>query len=52
MVAELRDHVAEQIGKFARPKHIVWAQDLPKTAPERSCAASCAMSSRAASSVT
>jgi len=23
--------VAEQIGKFARPKRIIWADDLPKT---------------------
>ncbi|MDX6633638.1 MAG: acetyl-CoA synthetase [Solirubrobacterales bacterium] len=31
MVAELRDHVAEKIGKLARPKRIIWADDLPKT---------------------
>jgi acetyl-CoA synthetase len=31
MVAELRDHVAERIGKLARPKRIVWTGDLPKT---------------------
>jgi acetyl-CoA synthetase len=31
MVAELRDHVAERIGKLARPKRIVWSGDLPKT---------------------
>jgi acetyl-CoA synthetase len=29
--AELRDHVAEVIGKLARPKQIVFADDLPKT---------------------
>ena len=29
--AQIRDHVAEQIGKLARPKRILWAQDLPKT---------------------
>ncbi len=29
--AELRDHVAGRIGKLARPKRIIWAQDLPKT---------------------
>jgi acetyl-CoA synthetase len=23
--------VAERIGKFARPKRIIWADDLPKT---------------------
>ena len=31
MVVELRDHVAERIGKLARPKRIVWSGDLPKT---------------------
>jgi acetyl-CoA synthetase len=31
LVGELRDHVAEKIGKLARPKRIVWADDLPKT---------------------
>jgi acetyl-CoA synthetase len=29
--AELRDHVAEKIGKLARPKQIYFADDLPKT---------------------
>ena len=29
--AELRAHVAERIGKLARPKKITFAQDLPKT---------------------
>jgi acetyl-CoA synthetase len=28
---QIRDHVAAQIGKLARPKRILWAQDLPKT---------------------
>jgi acetyl-CoA synthetase len=28
---ELREHVAEKIGKLARPKQIVFADDLPKT---------------------
>jgi acetyl-CoA synthetase len=28
---ELREHVAGRIGKFARPKRIIWAEDLPKT---------------------
>jgi acetyl-CoA synthetase len=27
----VRDQVAARIGKFARPKRIVWADDLPKT---------------------
>ena len=29
--AELRDHVAEKIGKLARPKQMFFADDLPKT---------------------
>ncbi len=29
--AELREHVAGRIGKLARPKRIIWADDLPKT---------------------
>jgi acetyl-CoA synthetase len=28
---EIREHVAARIGKLARPKRIVWADDLPKT---------------------
>jgi acetyl-CoA synthetase len=31
LVAELRDHVAEQIGKIARPRQILLTPDLPKT---------------------
>ncbi|HVC06496.1 MAG TPA: acetate--CoA ligase [Solirubrobacterales bacterium] len=31
LVEEIRAAVAERIGKFARPKRIVWAEDLPKT---------------------
>ena len=31
MVAELREHVAQRIGKLARPKRIIWSDDLPKT---------------------
>jgi acetyl-CoA synthetase len=31
LVQEIRDHVAKRIGKFARPKRIIWADDLPKT---------------------
>jgi acetyl-CoA synthetase len=27
----IRSTVAERIGKFARPKRIIWAEDLPKT---------------------
>jgi acetyl-CoA synthetase len=28
---QIREHVAAQIGKLARPKRILWADDLPKT---------------------
>jgi acetyl-CoA synthetase len=28
---ELREHVAQKIGKLARPKRVIWADDLPKT---------------------
>ena len=31
LVAELREHVAHRIGKLARPKRVIWADDLPKT---------------------
>jgi acetyl-CoA synthetase len=31
LVNEIREHVAKRIGKLARPKQIVWADDLPKT---------------------
>jgi acetyl-CoA synthetase len=31
LVEGIRATVAERIGKFARPKRIVWADDLPKT---------------------
>jgi acetyl-CoA synthetase len=31
LVEEIRGVVAERIGKFARPKRIIWADDLPKT---------------------
>jgi acetyl-CoA synthetase len=30
-VDELREHVAKRIGKLARPKRVIWADDLPKT---------------------
>jgi acetyl-CoA synthetase len=30
-VQAIRETVAERIGKFARPKRIIWADDLPKT---------------------
>jgi len=28
---EIREHVGKRIGKLARPKRIIWADDLPKT---------------------
>ena len=31
LIDEIREHVAKRIGKLARPKRIVWADDLPKT---------------------
>jgi len=31
LVEEVRERVAARIGKFARPKRIIWAGDLPKT---------------------
>jgi acetyl-CoA synthetase len=31
LVEEIREHVAQKIGKFARPRRIIWADDLPKT---------------------
>jgi acetyl-CoA synthetase len=31
LAKELREHVAEMIGKFARPKQIMFTPDLPKT---------------------
>ncbi len=31
LIEEIRSQVADRIGKFARPKRIIWADDLPKT---------------------
>jgi acetyl-CoA synthetase len=31
LIDEIRERVAARIGKFARPKRIIWAGDLPKT---------------------
>jgi acetyl-CoA synthetase len=31
MISDIREHVAKRIGKLARPKRIIWADDLPKT---------------------
>jgi len=29
--SEVREHVGSRIGKFARPKRVIWTADLPKT---------------------
>ena len=31
MVVEIREHVSARIGKLARPRRVVWTDDLPKT---------------------
>jgi acetyl-CoA synthetase len=31
LVEGIREHVAKRIGKLARPRRIIWAEDLPKT---------------------
>jgi acetyl-CoA synthetase len=31
LIAEIREHVSVRIGKLARPKRIIWSDDLPKT---------------------
>jgi acetyl-CoA synthetase len=31
LIQDIREHVAKRIGKFARPKRVIWADDLPKT---------------------
>ncbi len=31
LIEEIREHVAKRIGKLARPKRVVWSDDLPKT---------------------
>jgi acetyl-CoA synthetase len=31
LVDDIREHVARRIGKLARPKRIIWSDDLPKT---------------------
>ncbi|MCU0257466.1 MAG: acetate--CoA ligase [Solirubrobacteraceae bacterium] len=31
LIEEIRGHVAQRIGKLARPRRIIWAGDLPKT---------------------
>src|SRR3954449_10701399 len=36
LVNDIREHVAKRIGKLARPKRIIWADDLPKTRDRKS----------------
>src|SRR5919202_2273215 len=31
LIDDIREHVARRIGKLARPKRVIWAEDLPKT---------------------
>jgi acetyl-CoA synthetase len=31
LIGDIREHVAERIGKLARPKRVIWTDDLPKT---------------------
>jgi acetyl-CoA synthetase len=31
LIGDIREHVARKIGKLARPKRVIWAEDLPKT---------------------
>jgi acetyl-CoA synthetase len=31
LIDDIREHVARRIGKLARPKRVIWADDLPKT---------------------
>ncbi len=31
LVGEIREHVAKHIGKLARPKRVLWSDELPKT---------------------
>jgi acetyl-CoA synthetase len=31
LIVDIREHVAVRIGKLARPKRIIWTEDLPKT---------------------
>ncbi len=31
LVGDIREHVAKRIGKLARPKRVIWTDDLPKT---------------------
>ena len=52
ILKEIRDHVADRIGKLARPKRIIWADDLPRRVRARSCGGCCATSPRGVRSAT
>ncbi|MGO9904379.1 MAG: hypothetical protein ACLP4R_25220 [Solirubrobacteraceae bacterium] len=39
--------MADQIGRLARPKRILWTDELPRTRSGKSCDACCATSLRA-----
>jgi acetoin utilization deacetylase AcuC-like enzyme len=47
VAAEIRAYVGERIGKLARPKSIIWADDLPKTRSSKiTCVGCCGTSPR------
>ena len=52
LVAELRDHVAKELGPIAKPQQILRRRSCPRPAPARSCAACCGTWPRTASSAT
>ena len=47
LISDLREHVAQQIGKIARPRQILLTPDLPKTVPRQDHAATPAGCGRA-----
>jgi acetyl-CoA synthetase len=49
---QIVEHVAAHIGKLARPKRILWADELPKSRPGKSCAGCSETSPTAARSAT
>ena len=52
LLVELRDHVAHTIGPIAKPRSIVFTNDLPKTRSGRSCGGCCGTSPSTVSWVT
>ena len=50
LIAELRTHVATQIGPIARPRQIMIVPNSPRPGPGRSCADSCGTSPRTVTS--